>query len=103
MIGKKYDKGEDYVAKYDMRTNAREKTLMKATMNFVAYFMGLGDDQLTAEGKVGQVSTHLAQYLYVYTLGNVAPLLSGINNIDEGAMPFMNAAAKAKLVGDLSA
>ena len=86
-------------AGYKTRTENREATLMKATMAFVAYFMGLGDDQATAELKVSQVSTEVAQYLYVYTLGNTQPLVDAIN---ASTLPHMDAAAKAKLTGDLT-
>lgn len=99
---KLWKKGENVIQKYDIRTTGREKTLMAATMGFVAYFMGLGDDQATAEDKVSQVSTSVAALLYVYTLGNTQPLIDAINNIDEVAMPFMDAAAKANLVGGLT-
>lgn len=87
---------------YKMRTEAREKTLLDATMGFVAYFMGLGDDQVTAETKVGQVSSEVAALLYVYTLGNTQPLIDAINNIDDAVLTFMDAAAKAYIVGQLT-
>lgn len=93
---------EAVTAAYSGRTKAREKTLMKATMNMVAYFVGLGDDQPTAEDKVSQISTELAALLYVYTLGNTAPLIAAVNGIDEVAFPFMDASAKAALVSDLT-
>ena len=101
-MGKEFNRGEGYIAKYDMRTGQREKTLMKATMDFVGYFMSLGDDQLTAQTKVSQVSTHVAVYLYVYTLGNVAPLANGIQNIDIIDMPFMDQDAKDFLINGLT-
>lgn len=101
MKHKVFKKGEESVAGYYSRTSSREKTLMEATMNFVAYFMGLGDDQATAEGKVSQVSTEVAPLLYVYTLGNTQPLIDAINAIDDQVMTFMDAAAKAQLTGDL--
>ena len=98
---KVWTKGEVVYAKYDVRSSLREKKLMKATIDFVGYFMSLGGDKLTADTKVSQVSTEISQYLYVYTLGNSAPLISSINNIDELVYPFMDAAAKAALVGFL--
>jgi hypothetical protein len=84
---------------YKSRSENREQTLMDATMDFVAYFMGLGDDQATAEDKVSQVSTEVAALLYVYTLGNTQPLIDALN---ASTLPFMDAAAKAKIVGDLT-
>jgi hypothetical protein len=87
---------------YKMRTEAREKTLMEATMSFVGYFMALGDTQEAAEVKVSQVSSEVAALLYVYTLGNTQPLIDAINNIDDTVLTFMDAAAKAKLTGDLT-
>jgi hypothetical protein len=64
--------------------------------------MGLGDDQVTAETKVGQVSSEVAALLYVYTLGNTQPLIDAINNIDDTVLTFMDAAAKAYIVGQLT-
>jgi hypothetical protein len=86
-------------ADYMSRTDRRQQVLMTATMNFVAYFMGLGDDQTTAESKVSQVSTEVAALLYVYTLGNTQPLLDAIQ---ASTLPHMDQAAKDKLIGDLT-
>jgi hypothetical protein len=86
-------------ADYMSRTDRRQQVLMTATMNFVAYFMGLGDDQATAESKVSQVSTEVAALLYVYTLGNTQPLLDAIQ---ASTLPHMDQAAKDKLIGDLT-
>ena len=98
-MGKVFKKGETYIAKYDMRTSEREKTLMKATMNFVAYFMGLGDAQIDAEIKVSNVSTDVAPYLYAYTLGNKVPLINAIQNCN---LAFMNQDAKDYLINALT-
>ena len=84
---------------YKSRTEQRELTLMTATMSFVGYFMGLGDDQVIAEDKVSQVSTEIAALLYVYTLGNKQPLLDAIN---VSTLPFMDAPAKAFLIAGLT-
>ena len=91
--------GEKGYVLYMNRVRNREFTLGKATMNMVAYFMGLGDDQATAEDKVGQISDDVAQHLYQYALGRTQPLIDGVNN---STLPFMDAAAKAQLVGDLT-
>ena len=84
---------------YKSRSAAREQTLMDATMEFVAYFISLGDDKATAESKVSQLSTEVAALLYVYTLGNTQPLIDAIN---ASTLPFMDAAAKTKLTSDLT-
>jgi hypothetical protein len=99
MPGKKWEKGQGHGYKYELRTEERERVLMLATMDFVAYFMGLGDDQATAESKVSQVSTDVAALLYVYTLGNTQPLLDAIQ---ASTLPHMDQAAKDKLIGDLT-
>jgi len=91
--------GDKTYVLYMNRVREREFTLGKATMDFVGYFMGLGDDQATAEQKVTDLSTEVAALLYVYTLGNTQPLIDGIN---ASALPFMDAAAKAFLVGELT-
>lgn len=90
--------GEEKYVLYLDRVRQREFTLGKATMNFVEYFIGLGDDEATAKNKVGQVSDEVAQHLYQYTLGRVHPLIDGLN---ASTLPFMDAAAKAKITGDL--
>ena len=84
---------------YMNRVRQREFTLGKATMDFVGYFMGLGDTQEVAEGKVSELSSEVAALLYVYTLGNTQPLIDGIN---ASALPFMDATAKAFLVEELT-
>jgi hypothetical protein len=99
MPGKKWTRGQNAGYKYELRSEERERVLMWATMEFVTYFIGLGDDQATAESKVSQISTEVASLLYVYTLGNTQPLIDAIN---ASALPFMDAAAKAKLTGDLT-
>lgn len=91
--------GEEKYVLYLDRVRQREFTLGKATMNFVEYFMGLGDDQITAESKVGEVSDEVAPYLYQYTLGRTLPL---INGIQASTLSFMDQAAKDKLIGDLT-
>jgi hypothetical protein len=81
------------------RVRQREFTLGKATMDFIGYFMGLGDTQEVAEANVTALSTEVAALLYVYTLGNTQPLIDGIN---ASALPFMDAAAKAFLISQLT-
>jgi hypothetical protein len=89
----------EFTPSYKTRNEQRTQTLNNATMNFVAYFMGLGDDQATAESKVGQVSDEVAVHLFPYTLGRTQPLLDAIQ---ASTLPFMDQAAKDKLIGDLS-
>lgn len=84
---------------YEERNAMRQYTLNSATMNFVAYFIGLGDDKATAEGKVAELSTEVAAYIYAFVLGNTQPLIDGINASN---LTFMDQAAKDKLVGDLT-
>lgn len=84
---------------YEERNLMRQSTLNHATMNFVAYFMGLGDDQITAEDKVSQLSTEVAAYIYPYVLGNTQAL---INQINASSLPFMDQAAKDFIIGDLT-
>lgn len=84
---------------YQLRTAAREKQIFVATMEFVAYFMSLGDDQATAEDKVTQLSTEAASLLYVYTLGNTQPLIDAIN---ASTLPFMDSTAKTFIIDKLT-
>lgn len=91
--------GDEKYVFYMNRVRSREFTLGKATMDMVVYFIGLGDDQATAEDKVGQISDDVAAHLYQYTLGRTQPLLNGIQ---ASTLPFMDQAAKDKLIGDLT-
>lgn len=98
-MGVIYTTDEREYAAYDERCELRKKTLYVATMNFVNYFVSLGDDLSTAQSKVAQVSTEVNPTIFGYVLGNVQPLIDAIN---ASTLPFMDAAAKAKLTGDLS-
>jgi hypothetical protein len=80
---------------YEMRNAAREKTLDDATMGLVGYYMNLGDDQATAEDKVGQISDEVAPWMYSYVKGRTSKLIAELNAIDEVTYPFYDAAAKA--------
>jgi hypothetical protein len=91
--------GQEVVSEYSKRCDEREVTLMNATMNFVGYFMGLGDSKIDAETKVAELSTEVAAFLYSYRLGNTQPLINSINN---SSLVFMDAAAKIKITGDLT-
>ena len=84
---------------YKLRNGAREDQLIRATMEFVVYFMNLGDDHLTANDKVGQVSDEVAVWLFPYVLGRTQPLLDAIQ---ASTLPHMDQAAKDKLIGDLT-
>lgn len=84
---------------YHERNLKREQILEEATMSFVAYFMGLGDDKATAEQKVSDLSTEVAIYIYPFVLGNRQPLTDAIN---ASTLPFMDQAAKDKITGDLN-
>lgn len=84
---------------YADRCSKRQDQLITATMNFVQYFIGLGDDKSIAETKVSELSTEVAAYLYAYVLGNKVPL---INSIHTSTLPFMDEAAKNSLINDLS-
>jgi hypothetical protein len=62
-------------------------------------FMAKGDEKSVAEQKVSDISTEISAFLYVYTLGNKQPL---INSINGSVLPFMDAEAKAALIGFLT-
>lgn len=84
---------------YTERNAKRSRTLEEATMEFVKFFMGKGDDLATAQGKVAQVSTEVAAFLYPFILGNTQPLIDGIQ---ASTLPHMDQEAKDKLIGDLT-
>lgn len=96
MIWKREDSA---TAGYYKRSEAREVTLMKATMNFVKYLVDLGDTQEDAEIKVTELSTSVGSLLYMYTLGNTQPLIDAVNN---SSLPFMDSLAKVYLVEQLT-
>lgn len=84
---------------YKERNLIREIVLNQATMDLVQYFIGLGDDQATAEGKVTQLSTECAAYVYVFIMGNTQAIKDQIN---ASALPFMDQAAKDYIIGQLT-
>lgn len=83
---------------YMTRNMSREIMLNTATMNFIQYFIDLGDDPVTAEAKVTELSSEVAAYLYAYVLGNKLPLIDGIAL---STLPFMDQAAKDYLISQL--
>lgn len=89
----------EITSSYTDRNAARQRTLEEATMAFVKYFLELGDDQATAEAKVAEVSTEVAPHLFPFVLGNTQPLINALN---ASTLPQMDAAAKAKITGDLT-
>lgn len=84
---------------YSERNLLRHQLIEESTMNFVQYFIDLGDDTPTANSKVSELSTEVAQYIYIYILGNTQPLIDSINS---SSLSFMDANAKLKIVGDLT-
>lgn len=90
---------DDTVNSYFTRCDSRQLQLLTSTMNFVEYWMNLGDDRPTADEKVRGLSTENAQWLYAYVLGNKTPLLEGINN---STLPYMDASAKQFIIDQLA-
>ena len=84
---------------YEERNQMRQKTLDEATISFIKYWVELGDDLPTAQSKTAQLSTEVALYLFPFTLGNTAPLLSAIQASE---LVFMTQEAKDKLTTDLT-
>lgn len=84
---------------YQERNAMRQNTLESATMSFVAYFMGLGDDLTTAQTKVAEVSTEVAPLLYPFVLGNTQPLLDALN---ASTLPQMDQNAKNAIIDYLT-
>lgn len=85
---------------YQERNEMRQNKLNAATMAFVGYFIGLGDDQASAQAKVAGLSTECAAYLYPYVLGNTQPLKDAIQ---ASSLVYMDQAAKDFLINELSA
>ena len=79
-------------------------TFAKSTMNLVGYFMALGDAQEAATIKMQQLSAEISTTnggcKFDYVLGDLQPLFDAIN---ASTLPFMDAAAKAYVIGELSA
>ena len=83
---------------YNDRNSVRQNQLNQATMNFVEYFVGLGDTLEVAEGKVSELSSEVASYVYIYILGN----MELIAQINASSLVFMDAPAKAFLIDALT-
>lgn len=98
-MGVIYTTDERAYAAYDERCEQRKKTLYIATMNFVDYFVSLGDEVVTAQSKVAQLSTEVNPTIYGYVLGNTQPLIDAIN---ASTLSHMDDDAKNKLIGDLT-
>lgn len=87
------------ITAYSARNVGRQAKLEDATMYFMQYFLDLGDDLDTARQKVSEVSTEVAAWLFPYVLGNTQPLIDALNN---STLPYMDADAKANIIGNLS-
>lgn len=83
---------------YAERNAMRLQQLDEATMSFIQYFIGLGDDQATAQGKVTELSTEVGAYIYTYVLGN----MELIAQINASNLAFMDADAKAFITNALT-
>jgi len=83
---------------YANRCAVRQNVLIEATMNFILYFIELGDSKQIAELKVTQLSTECSPYLYAFVLGNTNVLIDCINSSN---LSFMNTSAKQKITSDL--
>ncbi len=70
MPKKIFSKGEELTAAYTKRLLTTEMRMLTATMNLVAYYMGLGDDLATANDKVDQVS-HAVLQTHAYGSGRI--------------------------------
>ena len=84
---------------YHERNMARQTKLEMSTTSFIDYFMSLGDDLLTAESKVSELSTECAEWLFPYVLGNTQPLIDSIN---ASTLVFMDENAKTFIIEKLS-
>jgi len=84
------------VKDYDDRNIGRSNKLAAATMSMVGYYMALGDDQATAEGKVTQISDEIAPYLRAYEMGNTQLLKNKLQEIN--SLVFFDQAAKDYLI-----
>lgn len=97
---------DDSTNDYKIRSlHNRFGTLAKATMRFVKYFMDLGDDLETAQGKVDQLSFELFtgdSYVYGYIMGSKLCRDELFVKINASALPFMDDTAKAYLITELT-
>lgn len=84
---------------YQERIEARTIVMHNAVGAMVAYFMGTGVDQPTAEDQIGQVSIEVSIFIYPYILGYTQPLLDAIN---ASTLPFMDQPAKDALISYLT-
>jgi len=82
----------DPIIDYSNRNKDRSATLEKATISMVGYYMTLGDDEETANGKVGLISRMIKADLYPYILGDTQPLKDNLQAID--SLPHFDQAAK---------
>lgn len=98
-MNRNFLQSEKHIAKYYKEISLREKVLVDARISFVLYFIGLGDDQSTAEDKVSQISDEVSGLLHSYVMGDTQPLIDGVN---ASSISHMDSAAKTELVGYLT-
>jgi len=98
-MSKLYKADQQVLAGYVNRIeNTYMPKLLQSTQDLVGYFVGLGDDLLTAQGKVQQLSASVGVESWLYSLGNTQPLKDAIN---ASGLVFMDAPAKAQAVSGL--
>jgi len=94
----KHEQSDPYID-YSNRNTDRNYTLDKASMDMIGYFMSLGDDLLTAQDKVGQISDEIESTMFRFVKGRTQPM---INKITNSNLAFMTQEAKDLLISLLT-
>jgi hypothetical protein len=85
---------------YEIRNDIRQSKLNQATEELINWFVANQSvSEMEAKRQVQELSSEVALWIFPYVLGNTQPLIDAINS---SSLPFMDAGAKANVVGNLS-
>ncbi len=87
------------VLSYSKKNDSRKKTIEKSTLSFIGYLMTVGNSATEAKDKMIELSTSVADKIYIYQLGNTSPLMKAVNI---SPLPFMTSEAKTFLINELT-
>ncbi len=94
------NKSEKAYDTYIKKNDERMMKLQIAITNMIGYFIGLGDDPVTAENKTIQLADEIGGgTMLLYQLGYEQKLIDSIN---ASSLPYMDAAAKAYAVSQIN-
>jgi hypothetical protein len=86
-----FKREEQETAQFNKEHEINKRKLFKAIVQLRKHFRSLGQTKLAARANVNQLLESLANETFLYSLGAVNYLETGVNS---STLPFMNQAAK---------